>query len=215
MDCKGLENDISAYVDGELERQRAAQLEAHFESCECCRELRDQMSRLKTSIGDLPEPEVSPETFLSPAVAVTPQRFGKVATILSRVAAVAAVAIASFALGIGFSSMSQRSLQLASPPSAGSGAGAEKGAAPRSRDQIGAAESAREQSPTTGAGSIGSGAPSGSYGAPAPTSVKIERYTGPKPANAAYVYRLTVGESVVLIAIDRRGKVLWARPAKR
>ncbi len=214
MDCDRFEEDISAYVDGELAPERAARLQDHLATCECCRELRDRMMQLKTSIGDLPEPEIAPEELWSPATAVAPARPRLTALgIFARVAAVTAVAATSFVFGIVFMSVLQQSAQMGSSPVELMAPTEEKGA-PSGRDQIGA-PAPPEESTSRGDSSVpGYETSSGPRSAAEPT-VTVKPYAGAKPPGAAKAYVLTVDDTVLLIAIDREGRVIAARPLGR
>jgi hypothetical protein len=215
MDCDRFEEDISAYVDGELAPERAARLQDHLAACECCRELRDRMMQLKTSIGDLPEPEIAPEGLWSPATAVAPARPRLTALgIFARVAAVTAVAATSFVFGIVFMGVLQQSAQMGSSPTQLAAPSEEKGAPSGERDQIGAPAPSEE--PTSrGDSSVPGYDTSSGPGSAAEPTVTIKPFTGTKPHGAAKAYVLTVDDTMVLIAIDREGKVLSARPLAR
>jgi hypothetical protein len=62
MDCRSCSEELTAYLDGELERARFREVEGHLEGCLPCLE---QLESLKQSgklvVGNLPELEPRPE----------------------------------------------------------------------------------------------------------------------------------------------------------
>jgi len=227
MDCTRFEEDISAYVDGELEPQEARGIEEHLASCECCRDLRDQMTAMKTAVSELPEPDIAPEDLWSFAPAATSAQPNRILVVVSRVAAVAMIAVASFAFGIAFSTLQQRSGQL--PSTAGSIQ--QKEAAPTSPETGDASDTGPKGAGEQRGGYIGGDSegtlpPSGStateYGSPddggssasGQLQIKIEPFSGPKPHGAAFAYRITAGKVAVMVGIDRRGRVLVVKPIR-
>jgi anti-sigma factor RsiW len=59
MSCT-VENDLTAYVDGELPAERAATVRSHLKSCVECRATETLLQRTVAAIVDLPEFEPSP-----------------------------------------------------------------------------------------------------------------------------------------------------------
>jgi len=226
MDCDRFEEDISAYVDGELEPEPVAQVEEHLAACECCQELRDRMMQVKASIGDLPEPEVAPQDLWNPATAaaVAPARPRLTALgIFARIAAVTAVAATSFVFGIVFMGVLQQSARMGSSPTQLMAPGEEKGAPSPGRDQIGA-PAPGEPSEQPGRSGEATGTESGDgtmyggsvgRGSAVEPTVTVKPFTGTKPHGAAKAYLLTIDDTVVLIAIDSEGRVISARPLGR
>ncbi len=62
MDCRVVQELISPYIDGELDRERARQLEAHVESCSECRQRLEEMKAVVQMVGALEEKEL-PDDF--------------------------------------------------------------------------------------------------------------------------------------------------------
>ncbi len=63
-----LREQLSVYMDGELDAAATERLEVHLEECERCRTELEQLRDTATALRDLPEAEV-PRSF-----AVTPER---------------------------------------------------------------------------------------------------------------------------------------------
>lgn len=63
MDCRVAQELISPYIDGELDREEARQLEAHIESCSECRQRFGQIKAVVQMVGVL-EKEELPDGFL-------------------------------------------------------------------------------------------------------------------------------------------------------
>ena len=61
MSCT-FEEDLTAYVDGELPPARRAEVEAHLGTCEECRSTEALLRRTLTSLSALPEFKPSPDT---------------------------------------------------------------------------------------------------------------------------------------------------------
>jgi anti-sigma factor RsiW len=61
MSCT-FEEDLTAYVDGELPPARRAEVEAHLGTCEECRGTEALLRRTMTSLAALPEFKPSPDT---------------------------------------------------------------------------------------------------------------------------------------------------------
>jgi anti-sigma factor RsiW len=61
MSCT-FEEDLTAYVDGELPPARRAEVEAHLGTCEECRGTEALLRRTLTSLSALPEFKPSPDT---------------------------------------------------------------------------------------------------------------------------------------------------------
>jgi len=172
-----------------------------------------RLRRLPEAPAD--EPEIAPEGLWSPATAVAPARPRLTALgIFARVAAVTAVAATSFVFGIVFMGVLQQSAQMGSSPTQLAAPSEEKGAPSGERDQIGAPAPSEE--PTSrGDSSVPGYDTSSGPGSAAEPTVTIKPFTGTKPHGAAKAYVLTVDDTMVLIAIDREGKVLSARPLAR
>ena len=54
MNCKEVEPDLVAYLDGELQDAARSQVEAHLESCAACRAERDSLAATLESVASLP-----------------------------------------------------------------------------------------------------------------------------------------------------------------
>ncbi len=92
------EEDLSAYVDGELNASALQRVEAHLEVCTACRESVTELRAVRQSVKELPRMPV-PRSFVvrEADVAAAPTRaggglFGSVTPLLSGVAAIAIVA---------------------------------------------------------------------------------------------------------------------------
>ncbi len=92
------EEDLSAYVDGELNASALQRVEAHLEGCAACRESVTELRAVRQSVKELPRVPVPRSFVLREAdVAAAPTKaggglFGTVTPLLSGVAAIALVA---------------------------------------------------------------------------------------------------------------------------
>ena len=92
------EEDLSAYVDGELKTSVLQRVETHLETCAACRESVTELRAVRQSVKELPRVPVPRSFVLREAdVAVEPAAaagglFGSVTPLLSGVAAIAIVA---------------------------------------------------------------------------------------------------------------------------
>lgn len=68
MRCTEAITRMSAYVDGELDRESSSAMTTHLESCRTCREYLAELSSLDALIGRLPQIEIG-EGFSKRAVA--------------------------------------------------------------------------------------------------------------------------------------------------
>lgn len=57
MDCKGFEDLISAYADGETTREESRQVEAHLKACQACTLSLALARRSKAVLASMPAPE--------------------------------------------------------------------------------------------------------------------------------------------------------------
>jgi len=53
--CEELQNRLSEYVDGVLDKERTAELQAHLQECEACRQLLADLRRTVALIQDIPD----------------------------------------------------------------------------------------------------------------------------------------------------------------
>jgi anti-sigma factor RsiW len=61
MSCEEVRPELVAYLDGELEEELRARVEAHLEGCEACRAERDAYARTLQQVEQSPPPGISPE----------------------------------------------------------------------------------------------------------------------------------------------------------
>ena len=59
-DCQAFEADLSALIDGELSREREAQVRAHLAGCAACSGRLEALRRVDLALAELPQPAVSP-----------------------------------------------------------------------------------------------------------------------------------------------------------
>ena len=64
MDCRNIESDLSALIDGELPGERQAEVIEHVDNCPACARRVAELQRLSAGIGALPKLE-SPPQFLA------------------------------------------------------------------------------------------------------------------------------------------------------
>jgi anti-sigma factor RsiW len=60
MTCRQIENELSAYLDGELAASRHAEVQAHLGGCERCRQRLAELERLSDGVARLPQLEPPP-----------------------------------------------------------------------------------------------------------------------------------------------------------
>ena len=63
MNCQRAQRYVSEYVDGALDRRRAAALERHLEGCAACRGLLEDFRAMKLAAAELPAPEPGDEVW--------------------------------------------------------------------------------------------------------------------------------------------------------
>ena len=56
MECRDAQEQLSAWLDDELEETAKAALEAHLAGCEACRRAWGQLQALEAALGDLTAP---------------------------------------------------------------------------------------------------------------------------------------------------------------
>ena len=61
MTCERVLRDVSAYLDGELAQERAAELARHLETCASCRRAYERERALKARLKARRRPPVPPE----------------------------------------------------------------------------------------------------------------------------------------------------------
>jgi anti-sigma factor RsiW len=59
-ECRAFEADLSALIDGELPREREAQVRAHLAGCAACSRRLEALRRVDVALAELPQPAVSP-----------------------------------------------------------------------------------------------------------------------------------------------------------
>ena len=52
MDCQKIQDNLSAYLDGELPAEDARQVERHVEECAVCRDLLRELRSVADVLGD-------------------------------------------------------------------------------------------------------------------------------------------------------------------
>ncbi len=60
--CRGLKDQLSAYLDGELESALCAEIERHLSGCENCRVVVDTLNKTITLYRTYGQEQVPPET---------------------------------------------------------------------------------------------------------------------------------------------------------
>ncbi|MBK9031815.1 MAG: zf-HC2 domain-containing protein [Myxococcales bacterium] len=60
MTCRDLTASVVAYLDGDLDDDRASACRGHLRVCAACRDLADQHARLRDALVELPPPEPPP-----------------------------------------------------------------------------------------------------------------------------------------------------------
>ena len=60
--CHALLNQLSDYIDGELEEALCAEIERHMAGCDNCRVVVNTLAKTVTLFRELPEVELSDET---------------------------------------------------------------------------------------------------------------------------------------------------------
>lgn len=61
MNCQEIQNELSAYVDGELSPELRTQIDAHVGSCPQCRERFAELKKLAAGVSALPKLQPAPE----------------------------------------------------------------------------------------------------------------------------------------------------------
>ena len=61
LDCQDVVEMFTAYLDGALDQQVVATLEAHLALCDGCHAYLDQLRTTAASLGALPAPALAPE----------------------------------------------------------------------------------------------------------------------------------------------------------
>ena len=61
LDCGQIDQRLSGYLDGELSQGERQRVEIHLESCPKCREAFEEMSQLRTAVGELRFGQLSQE----------------------------------------------------------------------------------------------------------------------------------------------------------
>jgi len=61
MDCRNIESDLSALIDGELPGERQAEVIEHVDNCPACARRVAELQRLSAGIGALPKSEPPPQ----------------------------------------------------------------------------------------------------------------------------------------------------------
>lgn len=99
------EEDLSAYVDGELNVSALNRLEAHLKSCTACRETVAELRSVRQSVKELPR-ATAPRSFVlreaDVAAAPTPAGGGLFGSVTPLLSGVAAIAIVAFVVLAGF-----------------------------------------------------------------------------------------------------------------
>jgi hypothetical protein len=144
-------NNLSAYVDGEIETTRAARLEAHLTTCESCREELADLRATKSLLQRIPQAQAPRSFVLAYIPASEPQRPAPAWLGALRGATVAAVAGLAVLLAVDFVSVDL------------SGMSEEEGAAPAFQSQSDSMERATTET-ASGAGGDAASPVSGSEG---------------------------------------------------
>jgi hypothetical protein len=90
-----LREQLSVYIDGELDSAAAERLEVHVEECERCRKELEQLRATATALRDLPEAEVPRSFVLTPQRVAAPRRVAPVPARLTFGMRIAAAGVAA------------------------------------------------------------------------------------------------------------------------
>jgi len=134
MSCTDVREDLSAFLDGELEPRRRAEVEAHLEECGACRALLQVLREGAEAVGGLPR-ESAPADFAGRVLAsldAAPSGGGRLLRLLTPWVGAAAAAALLFAVFQAARENRENTVYTARGPAleAGSGAEARDGAPP-------------------------------------------------------------------------------------